>query len=322
MHDLYPELTPFQHGFLPVMDGHSVFFEVSGNPLGSPALILHGGPGSGSSASARRYFDPKKYKIIQFDQRNCGRSLPHASEPEIDLTFNSLEHLLADIERLREYLAIERWLVLGGSWGATLALAYVQKHPNRIAALVLNSVATTTRKEIDWITRGVGAFFPREWQEFRNFAGPIKNDDDLVSAYYEKLLNSRSTVHQPAADAWCRWEMAIVDVTPGHQPHPRWQDPRFRLSFSRLVTHVWHHNAWLKEDQLWSEMQTIAHIPGRLIHGRLDFGSPLITAWKLKQHWPQSSLTIVETSGHDTRDTGMRSAIMNAIDGVGRTEQV
>lgn len=317
MRDLFPETIPFTNGYLPMLDGHSVFFEVSGHPQGVPVLILHGGPGSGSSSTARRYFDPGKYKVIQFDQRNCGRSLPHASDPWIDLSENTLPHLLADIERLRVHLAIDRWQILGGSWGATLALAYAQHYPDRVTALNLNSVATTTPSEIDWITRGVGIFFPREWHEFSTFAEPESKSHDLVSAYYQRLLNPDATIHQPAADAWCRWESSILDVTAQYQPHPRWIDPRFRLCFARLVTHVWHHRAWMIEDQLINGMETIAHIPARLIHGRLDFGSPLDTAWTLKEKWPNATLQIVETSGHDIRDQGMIPAIMTAIEDLG-----
>ena len=319
MHDLYPELVPFESGYLPELDGQLIFYEVSGNPEGIPALILHGGPGSGSSKTSRRYFDPGAFKIIQFDQRNCGRSLPHASEAHIDLSHNTLSAMLTDIERLRVHLEIEKWLVLGGSWGATLALAYSQRYPQQVTSLVLNSVATTTPREINWITRGVGVFFPREWQDFQNHFGPDAGEDDLVGAYYALLISDDPAIHQPAADAWCRWEMAIVNVTSSHQPHPRWSDPKFRLCFARLVTHVWHHKAWLDDNQLINSMGTIAHIPGRLIHGRLDYSSPLITAWNLHQNWPNSVMQIIETAGHDTRDLEMTRAIMSAITDITRT---
>ncbi len=302
-----------QSGRLDVGDGHVIHWETRGNPAGKPALILHGGPGSGLSSSARHYFDPELWWIIQFDQRNCGRSTPHAGNPAIDLSANTTHHLVRDIETLRSHLHIGRWLLLGGSWGSTLALAYAQTHPQRVSAMVLNSIALTTPAEIDWITRGVGTFFPQEWEQFASLVSEDDTGADLVAAYCRHLLNPDPQIHRKAADAWCRWEQAIVNITPGHVPHPRWQDPAFRLCFARLVTHYWHNKAWLADHQLMDNLHLIAHIPSILIHGRLDLGGPLITPWNVHRNWPGSQLKIVDQAGHDARDPGMGPAIRQAL---------
>jgi proline iminopeptidase len=303
-----------QSGMLDVGNGHVIHWETHGNPGGKPALILHGGPGSGLSATARNYFDPELWWIIQFDQRNCGKSTPHASSPAIDLSANTTHHLIGDIEAIRNLLGIERWLLLGGSWGSTLALAYAQAHPDRVSEIVLNSIARTTPAEIDWITRGVGTFFPQEWEQFADHVAEGDNSTDLVAAYYLRLLSPDPHIHQKAADAWSQWEQAIVNITPGHVPHPRWQDPTFRLCFARLVTHYWHHRAWLGDMELMDNLPLIAHIPSILIHGRLDLGGPLDGPWKLHRNWPGSQLRILDQAGHDARDPGMEDTIRQALE--------
>jgi len=312
MADLYPEIEPYDSGMLDVGDGHRVYWETCGNPNGKPALVLHGGPGSGCSANARRYFDPGIYRVVLFDQRGCGRSTPHAGEPDIDLSTNTTAHLLEDIELLRWRLGIERWLVLGGSWGSTLALAYAERHPTRVTELVLFSIATTTPWEIDWITRGVGIFFPQAWTRFRGGVPEEERDDRLVEAYHRLLMNPNPIVRERAARDWCDWEMAIVAVHPSHKPHARYENPAFRLGFARLVTHYWRHSAWLEHGVLLREAKRLAGIRGVLIHGRLDIGGPLITPWRLNQNWPGSELVIVAQAGHDTRDPGMSESIVAA----------
>jgi proline iminopeptidase len=243
MADLYPPLEPYESGMLDVGDGHRLYWEACGNPLGKPALVLHGGPGSGCTVNARRSFDPKAYRIILFDQRGSGRSTPHAGDPKVDLSTNTTSHLLADIERLRGHLGVERWLILGGSWGSTLALAYAQQHVERVTELVLFSIATTTPCEIEWITCGVGAFFPEAWSRFRDGVPEEERNGSLVEAYHRLLMHPDPAIHGKAARDWCDWEMAIVAVHPGHKPHPRYEDPAFRLGFARLVTHYWRHAA-------------------------------------------------------------------------------
>jgi proline iminopeptidase len=314
MSELYPETDPYEQGMLEVGDGHSIYWETSGAPDGKPALILHGGPGSGLSAGARRYFDPARYRIIGFDQRGCGRSTPHVSAPHIDLSTNTTAHLLSDIELLRQYLGVERWLVLGGSWGSTLALAYAQRHPGRVTELVLHSVATTSQREIEWITVGAGAFFPEAWQRFREGAGEVRGSERIIDAYHRLLINADPDIRMKAARNWCDWEMAVVAVNTRHKPHPRYADPAFRLGFARLVTHYWRHRAWLEDGVLIRQAGRLAHIPGILIHGRLDISGPLITPWELSRRWPGSRLVVIDEAGHDSRDAGFAEAIVAATD--------
>jgi proline iminopeptidase len=316
MPGLYPPIEPYDHGMLDVGDGYRIYWETSGNPQGKPALLLHGGPGSGCTPGARRLFDPEAYRIILFDQRGCGRSTPHASAPNIDLSTNTARHLLADIELLRSHLGVDRWLVSGGSWGSTLALAYAEKHPDRVTEIVIFLVATTTWREVEWITRGVGAFFPEAWSRFRNAVPLADRDGSLVEAYYKLLMHPDPAVHEKAARDWCDWEMAIVDLNPGSGPKPRsrYDDAKFRLAFARLVTHYWHHLGWLDDGALLRDIGRIAHIPAVLIHGRLDFGGPLITAWELAQNWPASELIPVASAGHSTNDPGMSETIVAATD--------
>jgi proline iminopeptidase len=311
MTELYPNIEPYDHGMLDAGDGHQVYWETCGNPTGKSALVLHGGPGSGCSAGWRRYFDPDVYRIVLFDQRGCGRSTPHASDPNVNLSSNTTAHLLADIELLRRHLGIERWLVLGGSWGSTLALAYAEQHPIHVTEMVLFGVGTTTAWEIDWITRGVGIFFPEPWDRFRDGIPEAERSGSLVEAYHRLLMNPDPAIHEKAARDWCDWEMAIVAVHPNHKPHSRYEQPRFRLCFARLVTHYWGHYGWLQDGVLLQQVDRLAGIPAVLIHGRLDICTPLITPWQLAKRWPGSELVIVGWAGHDF---GMSESIVAATD--------
>ncbi len=311
---MYPHLEPYDGGMLDVGDGHAVYWEACGNPAGTPALVLHGGPGSGCTPSHRRYFDPRVYRIVLLDQRGAGRSVPHASEPGIDLSTNTTAHLLADIEALRVHLGVQRWVVLGGSWGSTLALAYAQRHPHRVSGLVLYSIATTTAWEVDWITRGVGMFFPEAWQRFRAGVPEPDRDGPLVDAYHRLLMHPDPAVQERAARDWCDWEMAIIAVHPTHKPHPRYADARFRLGFARLVTHYWRHHGWLEDGTLLQHAGRLEGIPGIMIHGRLDIGGPPVTPWRLHQAWAGSDLWFVNEAGHSTSDPGMADAIVAATD--------
>jgi len=309
MPELYPPIEPFDSGMLDVGDIHSLYWEACGNPSGKPALVLHGGPGSGCTPGMRRNFDPAAYRIVLFDQRNCGRSTPHASDPAVALTTNTTVHLLADIERLREHLAIEHWLVFGGSWGATLALAYAELHPARVTEVVLAAVTTTTPAEIDWLYHGLRRYFPAEWDHLRSGVQPAERTGNLVEAYARLLADPDLAVREQAARDWCDWEDAVVAAG----PNPRYQDPRFRMAFARIVTHYFRHGAWLDDGQLLREAHRLDGIPARLIHGRLDFTSPLQTAWDLAQAWPAAELVVVEGAGHSA--SGMTSAIIAATDG-------
>jgi len=308
-----PPPAPFRTLHLAVGDGHRLHVELWGNPRGRPVLVLHGGPGSGLSASTRRYFDPERWCLVQFDQRGCGRSTPHAASTLDALSANTTDHLLADIETLRAELGIDRWLVLGSSWGTTLALAHAQRNPARVTGLLLRAVTTTTRREIGWITRGVGAFLPEPFQRFRDHLPPALRDGDLADGYASLLADPDPAVAQAAARAWCDWEAALVALDPALPPDQRWDDAQFRLGFARLVTHFWRHAAWLPEDHLLHGMKTLAGVPGTLIHGRLDLGSPLGTAWALHQAWPGSRLVLLENAGHDARDHGMAQAMAAAV---------
>ena len=305
MADRYPEVEPYEHGMLEVGDGQSVYWEACGNPAGKPAVVLHGGPGSGCIAGFRRYFNPGAYRVVLFDQRGAGRSLPHASDPATGLHANTTHHLVADIELLRAHLGVDRWLVWGISWGSTLALAYAERHPRRVSEIVLASVTMTRHADIDWLYHGVGRFFPGEWARFRAGAGATSADTDLVAAYYRLLHDADPAVRERAARDWCDWEDAVISLEDGHQPSPRYEDPRFRMAFARIVTHYFHHRAWLDDGELLHHADRLAGIPGVLVQGRLDLGGPPVTAWELAQAWPNAELHLVgggHTGGPDMTD--------------------
>lgn len=293
----FPEIEPYEHGVLDVGDGQHVYWEVCGSPGGKPAVVLHGGPGSGCTPGLRRYFDPDAYRIVQFDQRGAGRSTPRVSD-STDLSTNTTHHLVADIEQLREHLGIDRWLVWGGSWGVTLGLAYAQRHPARVSEMVLASVTMTRPEDIHWLYHETGRYFPEQWERFRASVPDAERDGDLVGAYF-RLLNEHPdvAVREKAAQDWCDWEDAVQSLEEGWTPNPRYADPAFRMTFARLVTHYFHHRAWLADGQLLRDAHRLAGIPGVLIHGRLDLGGPADTAWQLAQVWPGAQLQFVGT-GH------------------------
>lgn len=293
-----PPIEPYDSGMLAVGDGHEVYWECCGNPAGKPALYLHGGPGGGASPGQRRFFDPDTYRAVIFDQRGCGRSRPLAEAPDTDLRTNTTQRLIADIEMLRELLGVDSWTILGLSWGTTLALAYAQTYPNRVDALVLGLVTTTSRREVEWITEGVGRIFPQEWERFANAVPERLRGMRLVDAYAELLFDPDPAVREHAALEWCYWEDAHISLAPGHQPWLRYEDPDFRLRFARLVTHYWRHAAFLGEEQLLRDAARLNGIPGVLIHGRYDVSGPLETAWRLARRWTTSRLHIMDDAGH------------------------
>jgi proline iminopeptidase len=261
----------------------------------------------------RRFFDPERYRVVLFDQRNCGRSTPHAGDPAVDLASNTTWHLAGDIEQLREHLGIERWLVYGSSWGVTLGLAYAEAHPGHVSAAVFSSVTNTTRAEIDWLYHGVGRFFPEPWLRFREGVPAEDRDGDLVEAYGRLLESPDPAIREEAARRWCEWEDQVVKLSPADPPNPRYEDARFRMAFARIVTHYFGHGAWLVEGQLLQDAHRLSGIPGILIHGRLDLGSPLKTAWDLHRAWPGSQLVVVD-AGHLSSERGMTEAIVAALD--------
>jgi len=309
----YAAVEPYDAGMLEAGDGQRLYWEVCGNPNGKPAVALHGGPGSGSTPGYRRFFDPNAYRLLLFDQRGCGRSTPHTSDPRVDLASNTTSHLLADIERLREHLGVERWLVFGLSWGSTLGLAYAQAHPDRLTELVLGMVVTTSRREVEWITRDVGRLFPEAWRRFRDGVPEADRDHSLVAAYSRLLHGPDPAIQEQAARDWCAWEDSHVAVRADHQPDPRFDDPRFRMCFARLVTHYWRHAAFLADGELLRGADRLAGIPGVLVHGRLDVSSPLDIAWELHQVWPDSDLIVVDEEGHSASG-GMARALVAATD--------
>ncbi len=309
-----PPIEPYDHGMLDTGDGNLIYWEVCGNPDGKPALVVHGGPGSGCSTGVRRTFDPERYRIVLFDQRNCGRSRPHASDPATDLSRNTTQHLIADMELLREHLGIGKWLLYGGSWGSTLILAYAETHPERVSEIVIPAVTTTRRSEIDWLYRGVGRFFPEAWDRFRDGVPKADRDGDLLAAYARLLSDPDDKVREKAAVDWITWEDAVISMESNGKPNAYSDRPADAImAMTRICAHYFSNGAWLEEGVLLREAGRLAGIPGVLIHGRLDMGGPPQTAWELAKAWPDAELIMVEDSGHTGSDT-MRNAILAAID--------
>jgi proline iminopeptidase len=316
---LYPEIEPFNTGLLDVGDGNHIYWEVCGNPAGKPVVVLHGGPGSGCNATMRRYFDPAAYRIVLFDQRNCGRSTPHASDPNVGLALNTTHHLLADMERLRQHLKVERWMLYGGSWGSTLALAYAERYPQRVTEIALVGVTMTRQSEIDWLYRGVAPLFPAQWVKFRAGVPQADPNADLVAAYYHRLHDSDPLVRAKAARDFHDWEFALLSIDPNAQPGGRWLDAAFQMARARIVTHYFYHRAWLEDGVLLREADKLAGIPGIMIHGRLDLGAPLVTPWELTQVWTDAELVIINNAGHSPGDPGMYDALIAATNRFART---
>jgi proline iminopeptidase len=309
---VFPALEPSAAGMLALGDGQEIYWERCGNPHGTPAVFLHGGPGSGCRPNHRRLFDPSLYNAVLFDQRGAGRSRPLASEPDADLRTNTTRHLIADIELLREHLGVERWTVLGISWGSTLGLAYAEAHPQRVRALILALVTTTTRREVEWITRDVGRIFPREWDRFAAAVPPALRHLPLVDAYATLLFDPDPDVRDQAAREWCAWEDAHVSLAPNHVRNPRYDDPEFRLRFARLVTHYWRHAAFMDDGQLLRDAHVLNGIPGVLISGRFDVSGPLETAWRLSHVWTTSRLEVIGDTGHGGSEA-FTSTVVDAL---------
>jgi proline iminopeptidase len=314
MPGLHPAIEPYETGWLEIGRGERLYWEACGNPEGKPALALHGGPGSGCTPGLRRYFDPAAFRAILFDQRGCGRSTPHASDPKVSLAHNHTGALLGDIEALRRQLGVERWLVFGSSWGAALGLAYAQKHPARVDGLVVSHASAARPEDFHWLYHGVGRYFPEAWEKFRAGAGEDADEDDLIEAYRELLADPDPAVREKAARDWCDWEAAVISIDPRLPRPERYRDPRFRMCFARIVTHYFVHNGWFGDGGLLDGMRRLKGVPGAIIQGRLDLGSPLEGPWRLAQAWPEATLHVVENAGHETATTGVNEAIVAAID--------
>jgi proline iminopeptidase len=320
----YPDIEPYDSGLLDTGDGNLVYWEACGNPEGVPALIVHGGPGSGCTIGNRRAFDPDRFQIILFDQRNCGRSRPHASDLAADMSLNTTEHLLADMEQLREHLGVSKWLLRGGSWGVTLSLAYAERYPERVAGMLMLSVTSDRRLEIDWLYRGVGRFFPEAWARFVAFAGladtyRLPTDSEppinaLLAEYGRMMEDPDIGVRCRAAAEWLAWEDAVISQESNGSPGSYSDRPDdAKLAFVRICAHYFSHDSFLGDGRLIREAGTLAGIPGVLIHGRNDLGGGACTPWEIARAWPGAELIIVEDSGH-TGSTTMTDQMHAAAD--------
>lgn len=314
----YPPIEPYASGLLDVGDGQRVYWEECGNPDGVPAVFVHGGPGGGCAPEHRRCFDPARYRVVLFDQRGCGRSLPHAWEPEADLSTNTTWHLVADLERLRRHLGVERWLVFGGSWGSTLALAYAQKHPERVSALVLRGVFTLRKRELDWYYEAGGAdmVWPGEWEKYVAAAGPGVGPGGYIQRYHELLTDPDPAVHGPAALAWTTWEAATSTLLRDQAHIDEVQDPQYAITFARIENHYFLNRGWLEDGELLRGARTLSEhgIPGVVVQGRYDMCCPIGTAWALHRAWPEAELHISPTAGHSFAEPETLAALVAATD--------
>ena len=305
---LYPEIEPFETGFLDVGDGHRIYWERVGTKGAKPAVFLHGGPGGGIAPTHRRLFDPELYDVILFDQRGCGRSTPHA-----ELEANTTWHLVADIERLREMAGFEKWLVFGGSWGSTLALTYSETHPDRVSELVVRGVYTLTKPELDWYYQfGVSEMFPDKWERF---LAPIPEEErgNLMAAYRKRLTHPDRKVQLEAARAWSLWEGETITLLPNPNAASFGEDD-YALAFARIENHFFTHGAWLEEGQLLRDAHKLRDIPGLIVHGRYDMPCPAKYAWLLSKAWPDAEFYLIEGAGHAYNEPGILDRLIYATD--------
>ena len=306
---LYPEIEAYAFGHLDVGDGHVIYWERSGTKGAKPAVFLHGGPGGGFSASHRRLFDPKLYDVMLFDQRGCGKSTPHAS-----LEANTTWHLVADIERLREMMGVDKWQVFGGSWGSTLALAYAETHPSRVSELVLRGIYLLTKAEMDWYYQfGVSEMFPDKWERF---LAPIPEAErgDLKAAYRKRLTSDNRAVQIEAALAWSQWEGQTITLLPEPSTSDVFGEDEFALAFARIENHYFTHAGWLDEGQLLRDAGRLKDIPGTIVHGRYDMPCPARFAWALHKAWPKADFHLIEGAGHAYSEPGILDQLIRATD--------
>ncbi|MFD6675167.1 prolyl aminopeptidase [Rhodococcus zopfii] len=310
----YPPIEPYDQGMLEVGDDQQVYWEVSGNPDGKPVVVLHGGPGGGTSPTHRQFFDPAAYRIVLFDQRGCGRSLPHVADGA-DLSANTTDHLLRDIELLRTGLGIARWQVFGGSWGSTLALAYAQRHPDRVTELVLRGVFLLRRSEIDWYYNGgAGQIYPDLWEKFCAPLAGAEPGEHPVDTYHRLLHSPDPDVALEAAVAWSTWEGATSSLLPRPEHVAETGEPRFALAFARIENHYFHHRGFLDEGQLLRDVHRLDGIPGVIVQGRYDVVCPAASAWALHRAWPESTLCIIDDAGHAANEPGITHHLVEATD--------
>jgi proline iminopeptidase len=307
---MYPPIEPYHSGMLQVSDLHSIYYEVSGNPNGKPVVFLHGGPGGGTEPRQRCFFDPARYRIILFDQRGCGRSLPHAS-----LVDNTTWELVADIEKLREHLDVERWQVFGGSWGSTLALAYAQKHPERVTEMVMRGIFTFATDEMEWFYgSGTKVLFPDAWAAFES-AIPPGERYDLVAAYHRRLTGDDRRAREDAARAWSTWECSVATLHQDPELVAHCGDVAFTMAFARIECHYFVNGGFLEHPhQLIEGAQKLRKIPAVIVHGRYDAICPLRNAWRLHRAWPEAELVVVEAAGHSANEPAIAAALCRATD--------
>ena len=309
MRTLYPAIDPYAVGHLDVGDGHSVYWERVGTPGAKPVVFLHGGPGGGISPDHRRLFDPDRYDILLFDQRGCGRSTPHAS-----LEANTTWHLVADIERLRELMGVDQWLVFGGSWGSALALAYAQSHPAHVSELILRGIFTLRQQEVDWYYQeGASRIYPDKWERF---LAPIAEKDrgDLLHAYHRILTGENRLAQVAAAKAWSVWEGETIRLLPDAALSATHEDDAFALAFARIENHYFVHRGWLEEGQLIRNAGKLRDIPGVIVQGRYDMACPAETAWALHKAWSEARFEMIEGAGHAYNEPGILDALIRATD--------
>jgi proline iminopeptidase len=309
MRTFYPEIEPYDHGMLDVGDGHRVYWELCGNPNGKPVVFLHGGPGGGCAPNARRLFDPQKYKILLFDQRGCGRSTPYAS-----LEANTTWHLVADIERLREMIGAEKWMVFGGSWGSTLALAYAETHPEHVTELVLRGIFTLRRSELLWYYQeGASWIFPDKWERF---LAPIPPEErgDLMAAYRKRLTHQDPAIQREAARAWSLWEGETITLLHNQEFSDQFGDEHYAIAFARIENHYFVNGGWFEEGQLIRDAYKLKGIPGVIIQGRYDVATPAKTAWDLHRAWPEAKFIMVPDAGHAVNEPGILHHLIEATD--------
>lgn len=311
---LYPEIEPYETGMLDVGDGNALYWEVSGNPDGKPAVFLHGGPGGGTNPNQRRLFDPERYRIVLVDQRGCGRSTPHASAPDADLATNTTPHLVADLEVLREHLGIDRWLVLGGSWGSTLALAYAEAHPDRVTELVLRGIFTLRHSELYWYYEdGASHLFPERFADYlEQIPGAVPGE--RIEAYHRLLTDPDPTVHVPAAVAWTTWESSTSSLYENPEHIEEAAESQSATAFARIENHYFMHHGFLREGQLIDDAHVLRDIPGVIVQGRYDVVCPPVTAYDLSRAWGSAELFMVPDSGHAYNEPGTLHHLIEATD--------
>lgn len=309
MHQLFPEVEPYNSFRLKVSDIHELYVEEFGNPHGQPAVSLHGGPGAGMSAKQRRYYDLKHYRLIIFDQRGAGKSTPHAS-----LEANTTWDLVSDIEKVREHLKIDRWLVEGGSWGSTLSLAYAQTHPERVTALIVRGIFLCRPEEIKWFYQeGAHWIFPDFWEDYVAQIPPEQRQD-MVASYYKLLTHSDEKIRLRVAKAWSGWEGSTLSLIPNLEKIEEFTNPHLSLSLARIECHYFMNDAWLKPNQLLKDAHKLKGIPGWITHGRYDVVCPVKNAWDLHRAWPEAHLEIIKDAGHARDEAGIVDSIIRATE--------